>query len=101
MACQVATHAVNGQDRNLARRPEGCAIVRQRRDGACTDSGTGATVGPIPEQGKGMTATKLDITQTQDAEGRLVLTYPEATSITREELIARARAMIPRLRDRA
>jgi len=48
-----------------------------------------------------MTATKLDITHKQDAEGRVVLTHPEATSITREDLTARARAMIPRLRDRA
>ena len=48
-----------------------------------------------------MTAKQLDIIQTYDSEGRTVLTHPEAASITREELIARARAMIPRLRERA
>jgi alkylation response protein AidB-like acyl-CoA dehydrogenase len=48
-----------------------------------------------------MTATKLDITRSVDEQGRTVLTHPEADSITREELIARARAMIPRLRERA
>ena len=48
-----------------------------------------------------MTATKLDIIRQRDSEGRVVLTHPEAASITREELISRARAMIPRLRERA
>jgi 3-hydroxy-9,10-secoandrosta-1,3,5(10)-triene-9,17-dione monooxygenase len=36
-----------------------------------------------------------------DNQGRRVLSHPEADSITREELIARARAMIPRLKERA
>jgi alkylation response protein AidB-like acyl-CoA dehydrogenase len=48
-----------------------------------------------------MTTTKLDITQGTDAAGRRVLTHPERDTITREELIARARDMVPRLRQRA
>ena len=48
-----------------------------------------------------MTVKQLDITRAVDSEGRVVLTHPEAASITRDELIARARAMIPRLRERA
>jgi 3-hydroxy-9,10-secoandrosta-1,3,5(10)-triene-9,17-dione monooxygenase len=36
-----------------------------------------------------------------DASGRRVLTHPEAATITRETLIARAQAMVPALRQRA
>ncbi|HLG10535.1 MAG TPA: acyl-CoA dehydrogenase family protein [Dehalococcoidia bacterium] len=36
-----------------------------------------------------------------DGQGRRVLTHPEAGSITREQLIERAKAMVPALRERA
>jgi alkylation response protein AidB-like acyl-CoA dehydrogenase len=41
------------------------------------------------------------VTVSRDAQGRRVLTHPEADTITREALIERARALIPMLRDRA
>jgi 3-hydroxy-9,10-secoandrosta-1,3,5(10)-triene-9,17-dione monooxygenase len=41
------------------------------------------------------------IKSSRDADGRRVLTHPEAETITREKLIERAREMVPRLRERA
>jgi len=48
-----------------------------------------------------MTATSGGIMVGTDARGRKVITHPEAETITREELVRRAREMIPTLRERA
>ncbi|HEU0075035.1 MAG TPA: hypothetical protein VFS30_13615, partial [Dehalococcoidia bacterium] len=46
-------------------------------------------------------STTLNITITEDARGRRVITHPEADTITRAELVRRARQLIPALRARA
>jgi alkylation response protein AidB-like acyl-CoA dehydrogenase len=46
-------------------------------------------------------AASHDITVTKDAHGRRVVTHPEAATITRAELVRRARDMISTLRERA
>jgi len=43
----------------------------------------------------------VDITISTDTQGRRILTHPEADTITRQELVRRARALIPVLRQRA
>lgn len=48
-----------------------------------------------------MTTQQHDITVSTDAAGRRIVTHPEAETITRSELVRRAREMIPTLRDRA